>query len=315
MSTTIGTNNNRYYETPGILATGAGVWVGSTASNLVSRTAATSTSIIAIKKAQDINKNNVSAIQKGLNNALEISGMKNKGVKIVDYANKEFTILDIHKIIIDKSKNLYIKLKDSLKTKDLNGIKLTLKEDYKEINNVRETNIKSMIAEGQNAFYTFKSNTIHINSKKLGVLGFHEIGHSINFNSSKFWKSMHKIRPLCMAVSGLIGAVALFKRKKAEGEKPEGIIDRATTFIKNNAGKLTLLSMAPVVAEELKATQRGNALAKKLLSPELAKKVAKCNKYAAISYIAHAGGTALGITIGSKIRDAIAGPKEVKTVA
>ena len=106
-----------------------------------------------------------------------------------------------------------------------------------------------------------------------------------------------------------IGAIAIFKRKKAEGEETNGVFDKVTTFIKNNAGKLTLASMLPMVAEELKASARGNALAKKILSPELAKKVVKANRWGALSYIATAGVTALAVCLGSKIRDAIAGPK------
>ena len=67
--------------------------------------------------------------------------------------------------------------------------------------------------------------------------------------------------------------------------------------------------MLPMVAEELKASARGNALANKILSPELAKKVVKANRWGALSYIATAGVTALAVCLGSKIRDAIAGPK------
>lgn len=164
---------------------------------------------------------------------------------------------------------------------------------------------------GKNAFFQATDNQIVVNRNKLGTATFHEMGHAVNYNFSKFWKGMQGLRLPCMALGGLLGTVALFKRKKVEGEEPNGFIDKTTTFIKNNVGKLVLLTSAPIVAEELMATHRGNKMAKKVLSPELFNKVKLTNRWGAATYITSAVGAALAAVAGSKIRDAIAKPKEI----
>ena len=167
------------------------------------------------------------------------------------------------------------------------------------------------VKAGRNALFDFSSNKILINREKLGVATFHEMGHAVNHNFSKFWKCMQGLRLPCLGLGGLFGTVALFKRKKVEGEEPKGFFDKTTTFIKNNVGKLTLATSVPIVAEELMATYRGNKMAKKVLSPELVKKVKATNRFGAATYITSAIAGALAAVAGSKVRDAIAKPKEV----
>ena len=58
-----------------------------------------------------------------------------------------------------------------------------------------------------------------------------------------------------------------------------------------------------MLAEELKASQRGNKLAKELLSPELAKKVLKYNRYGAATYIVGALAATTAVAVGSKVKD------------
>ena len=122
---------------------------------------------------------------------------------------------------------------------------------------------------------------------------------------------MQGLRLPCFGLGGLLVTVALFKRKKVEGEEPNGFFDKTTTFIKNNIGKLTLATFVPIVAEELMATYRGNKMAKKVLSPELFQKVQKTNRFGAATYITSAIAVSLAAVIGSKVRDAIAKPKEI----
>ena len=167
------------------------------------------------------------------------------------------------------------------------------------------------IKAGRNAAFDFSSNQIFVNREKLGVATFHEMGHAVNRNFSKFWKGMQKLRVPCGIAGGLFGTVALLKRKKVEGEETKGFFDKTTTFIKNNVGKLTLAAFAPIVAEELMATYRGNKMAKKVLSPELFQKVQKTNRFGAATYITSAIAVSLAAVIGSKVRDAIAKPKEI----
>ena len=164
---------------------------------------------------------------------------------------------------------------------------------------------------GKNTFFQATDNQIIVNRNKLGTGAFHEMGHAVNYNFSKFWKGMQGLRLPCMASGVLFGTVALFKRKKVEGEEPNGFIDKTTTFIINIVWKLLFITSAPIVAEELMATHRGNKMAKKVLSPELFNKVKLTNRWGLAIYITSAVGTALAAVAGSKIRDAIAKPKEI----
>ena len=154
------------------------------------------------------------------------------------------------------------------------------------IGDIMSVGMARMLEQGRNAIFLPKTNEVAVNIEKLGTAAFHEMGHAVNHNFSKFWKGMQKLRIPCGIAGGLFGTVALFKRKKVEGEEPKGFFDKTTTFIKNNVGKLTLAAFAPIVAEELMATYRGNKMAKKVLSPELFKKVQKTNRFGAMTYIA-----------------------------
>lgn len=219
-----------------------------------------------------------------INRALSQSGMKNKGVKILDFARYE----------------------NNPPKRMISSNKPTIKDFIHAIVRRVKFNDVNIAHDGYNSFYVAKSNKILINTNKQSLAGFHEIGHAINNNSSKFWRTIIKTRGLTTALPFWIAAIAICKRKKAEGETSTGAMDSATTFIKNNAGVLSLASSVPIIAEELKASQRGNKLAKELLSPDIAKKVIKSNRLGAMTYIVSAGAMALATVAGSKIRDFIA---------
>lgn len=139
---------------------------------------------------------------------------------------------------------------------------------------------------------------------------FHEIGHAMNYNLSKAGKFLQKMRLPALIAVPVIALIALAKHKKAEGEKPEGFFDKATTFIKNHAGKLTFAAFMPIVAEEALASFKGEKLAKTLLSPELMQKVKLTNKFGLLTYAGLAVASAIGIALGVKVKDAIAQPKK-----
>lgn len=65
-----------------------------------------------------------------------------------------------------------------------------------------------------------------------------------------------------------------------------------------------------MLAEELKASSRGNKLAKQVLSPDLYKKV--LNKFSTIVYVTGTLLTGLAGYFASKTRDIVAHPKEIK---
>lgn len=296
MSRIIKTNDGNYYQKAGAMRTSAGVSTGMAAQGAITLGGGL-LSLQAIKGMKALHEGvDRVEVKNALNNALKNSGAADKGVKIVDYAGKQVSKTHAYDLL----SKIYKKIaRGEAKPSDLK-----IKRIFNKI-------IHNEIKLGNNAGFDPKLNKVFINTDKLGLAGFHEIGHSINKNLSKFWHGMQKLRMPGMIAAGVIGTIAVFKRKKVEGEEPKNIIDKTTTFIKNNAGKLTLLSFVPIVAEELKATARGNKLAKQLLSPELAKKVAKCNAFGAATYVLTAGLTALAAVLGSKIRDSIAKPKEI----
>lgn len=163
---------------------------------------------------------------------------------------------------------------------------------------------------GQNAFYAPKSKKILVPEGKFGLALFHEIGHAINDNLSKTCRLLQKCRIINILATP-IAMIALFKTKKAPNHEPKNKLDKTTTFIKNNAGILTFASFLPLLAEEYIATRKGNKLAKKLLEPKLAQKVAQSNKIGLLSYISLATFSSLGIFCGKTVKDAIAKEKAI----
>ena len=309
MSSTIRTNDGHYYEKPGFMATTAGIVAGSTASGAV----ALMQQPFAEKCMKQMRKVSQTAdiveIRNALQNALAEGGVADK-VKIRDFVNepKRKSFVDIFRNSYEVPKTKFAEdtphFTAGMGTMD--KIKDKLGKYLQE-----QMDVIGAVKKGKNAAFIPLTNEVLINTEKLGVAGFHEVGHSINYNNSKFWKTMQKFRKPAMIIPAILTTIALFKRKKAEGEEPKGFFDKTTTFIKEHVGTLATLSMAPVVAEELKATQRGNALAKKLLSPENYKKVVKANKYGAATYIAGALLVGAGAYVANKVKDAIAKPKEI----
>ena len=283
MGSTIQTNDGRYYQKPSIGATIGGIASGSIVANTM-QAGLTPIGLWSSKQMRKIAQTtNPNEIRPALYQAVENSGLKDK-LKILDLKDQEIPTTAVK----------------TLKEKILSFLKPKI-------------DIIGMASRGENAFFQPINKQIVINTDKLGIAGFHEVGHAMNFNNSKILKTIQKMRPqLLFGIPSLILAISLFKRKKAPGEKPKGFFDKTTTFIKENAGKLAALSIVPIVIEELVATKKGNTLAKQLLSPENFKKVIKANRWGAISYI---GGTILigtSVWLANKVKDAIAGPKEIE---
>ena len=297
---TIQTNDGSVYSTPGFGLTAGAYMAGSATSSV---TSLVGNKFIAsgpwMKKMQKLNQGvDTVEVRNSLYKALEVSGMKDKGVTIVDYAGQQAKTT---KEIVSEFLENYKKM--------ISGKAST--EEIQKIGNFQGELIKNQIIAGKIAGYGFATKKVVINTEKLCLSGFHEIGHAMNQQTSKFWNAMQKCRMPLFGTVGLLTTIALFKRKKAEGEETHGAFDKVTTFIKENVGKLTTLAFVPIIAEELKASARGNKLAKQLLSPDLAKKVVKSNRFGAITYIGTAVVAGLAAFTANKIRDCIAGPKKV----
>ncbi|MBO6257167.1 hypothetical protein J6N69_03935 [bacterium] len=305
--TIITNNNGQTYQTAGIGTTTGAVLAGMLANNAIVNINARAVSPKIMKKLEkqssELNETQVAEIQKGIKDAFEKSDLKQKGVDILDVRElkdgEELTPAS-KKLIESITKKIEKYIPEKIRKSKVFAPKLEF----------IKKNLQNTIEDGKNAAYFEETNKIAINTEKLGVSAFHEMGHALNMRSSKFWKVIQKARPVAL-LSGVFGLTALLKRKKIEGEEPKNNFDKVTTFIKNNVGKLAVLSFVPLIAEELAASYKGEKLAKQVLSPELLKKVKNCNRLGASTYILMAGAVGLGAVVASKVRDAIAKPEEI----
>ena len=314
MSKIITTDNGQHYQTPGFGKTAGAVYAGSAVGSLVTLGASTAIGIPCINRMQKTSQScDTVELRSAIENAMQKTGLKDKGVEVIDVKKPastgtlvenftklfsgEKTLEELH----PENKKLINALNNAMSNFERESILGKAQAEY----------LTRMFEEGDNACFLPRGNKIIVNIEKLGASAFHEMGHAINRNMSTFWKGMQKMRLPMMITSGALSLLSLCKRPKAEGEQPKNGFDKATTFIKNNVGKLVTLSFVPIVAEELKATSRGNKLAKQLLSPEIAKKVRATNRYGAISYVTTAVIAGFSAFVANKVRDKIAHPKEV----
>lgn len=281
------------YKKPGAGAVIGGVLAGSTVNSLTSLSGQFVKSGI-MNKIGKLNNlitaDEFSQVEKAVSDTIKKSGLEAKGVGIIKAtAENADEISRIMSKQLDKTFFKYLP---------------------KQVKEVVGSIYSSQVTSGENAFYSSASKKIIMPEKKLGLALFHETGHAMNANLSKFGKILQKCRPMAMLMLP-IAAIALYKTKKAPEEEPKNNLDKATTFIKNNAGKLTFAAFLPTLLEEGLASLKGNKVAKQLLSPELAKKVAKTNALGFSTYLLTAVLSSLGIYLGTKVKDAIAKPEPV----
>ena len=287
-------NEEKKYKKPGAGAVIGGVLAGSTVAN-AAKLPAVCLSAKILEKMQDLSagltQDEFKQVEKAAAETIKKSGLADKGVSIVKATTENMD--EVNRIIAKEVDNSILK---------------HLPQKIRETINAYTDLIASMLQSGKNAAYMPASKKIVMPENKLGLAMFHEAGHACNHNLSKFGKILQKCRPMTLLVAP-IAMIALFKTKKAQGEKPKNAVDKVTTFIKENAGKLTFAAFLPMLAEEGLATLKGNKFAKQLLSPELAKKVAKTNAFGFSTYLLMAALSGLGIFAGTKVKDAIAHKK------
>ncbi len=277
----ITTNDNRRYQTADVTRTNSGMIIGGAATAACTTVATTSLRKFIGNKTSQISQScNLNTLYGAVGAAFTQSGLADKGVKIINITTP----------------------KNSNYTPPFN---LKLKFSKKILKRIEE------LKKGKNACFVPETKKILINMEKIGVAAFHEIGHAMNYNFSKFWGCMQKVRIQMPKVAGGIMLAALLTRKKVDGEKPQNSFDKAATFVKNNVGKLVLLTFVPTIAEELKASHNGNKMAAEVLGSDMLKKIKTSNKLGALSYISGAILTAGAAVAGSKIRDEITKPKEI----
>ena len=176
--------------------------------------------------------------------------------------------------------------------------------------------------QGKNAFFTdtempgiIKANCVGVNKEKLPLATFHELGHAHNYNYSKFFKCLQKMRTPGMLIAMAMPLFCAFTKdtKPTEGKE-------LTTWqkIKNNLRKFSPaiagVAMAPTLVEELAATSKGNKAAKEVFknAPDLLKKAVKGNRCGYISYAASIAGAVFATWVAKRIKDMAVQKKEEK---
>ncbi len=206
---------------------------------------------------------------------------------------------------IIKDKNLGIKIGGPEALPEKVNVKGFWKLFENFLNNMRKQTIET-IKRGENACFDPAQKLIAVN-KELHISPlFHEMGHVIN-RTSKFWRKMQNLRLVSLlAPLGLFVATMLTPKKTEEQKEKQGILGKITTFMKENAGKLTALTLLPVLAEETRASIVGNGLAKQYLSGDALKSALKANKLSVLGYASLVGVVGLTTYVANKIRDIVA---------
>lgn len=145
---------------------------------------------------------------------------------------------------------------------------------------------------GANAYFLPEINKIAVNLELNPYSSCHEIGHAMN-KYSKFGKILQSSRKLGILALPVI-LITAFKKNKPQGEKPVGVVDKVTTFVKDNSGKLAFAAWLPTLLEEGLASIKGAKLAKGILSPEAFKKMNVLNLRGFATYFIAASCAALG---------------------
>lgn len=243
------------------------------------------------KISGNLSKDTVEIVNKGAQKVLdELTDLSKKGVEIIDGAPATKS----SEAVTSGITSFGAKIKNSI---------LDL------VNPIRG------IQNGKNACFAPNINKVVYHKEKMSLAAFHEIGHAHNFNSSKFWKAMQKLRMPAMYIPLAIGAfVACTKNSKPEAGKELTGLQKAKNFIRNHGAGLAFVASLPIIAEEVAASVKGCKWANKVLDKNLAKKVLKTNAFGAISYLAIGVCSALGVHLAKKIKDNAVAKQEAKSV-
>jgi len=263
-----------------------------------------------LQEMGSVSEKNLAEVDKAAEKVLQKTGLTAKGFKIIKATHEN--VDKITDSILKAINNVTTKITDKIFGKQTKEQRKILKKirnrSFKKLsdNMYREKlrNTISMIADGKNACCVPVTKRIIMPQKKLSLTVFHEIGHAMNANFGALGKTLSRARAASLLVLP-IALTALIKKKKAPGEEPKGNFDKATTFVKNNAGKLTFAALLPMVLEEGLASIRGYGAAKNILNPKLAKKIPLTYTLAFSTYLSFAILSAIGINLGIKVKDAI----------
>lgn len=292
------TDNGKKYKKATFWETAGAVVVANTASTVVMNTVKR-LHILPLKRLNTVIKQENQQIYKSaIDEVVKKTGLDKNGLKILD-ATEENKLLVKDALIESLPSNIQKLYKKNT------GIK-----NY--LDNYLLNKMTKILIKGKNAVHIIKTGTIILNKDLMSTAAFHEMGHYINRHKSVAGKILNSLRIPATFVTCAAVTCALFKRKKADGEKTTGLFDKSTTFIKNNCTKLAFISTLPVLLEEGLASINAAKIAKKALAPAYLNKMNKFNTASWITYL----GTTIGVTastaIVSQIMDRLSAPKEIK---
>ena len=259
----------------------------------------------------------IEAVQAAVKNAFERTGLSANGFKMHNVNSREslrITSKDvgakIDKVFADKMDKIKKILPEKL-TNKLPWTKATSSSGLGSQMMLSEP--LRMTMEGKIAFCIAATKDIVVNLEKMPMATFHEMGHALNSTKTLGKILQATAGPLRALGIPLILAIGLLKRKKADGEKPQGALDKTTTFVKNNAASLTVAAWAPTLIEEGMASIRAAKMAKAAgLSSDLLKSLNKGNAKAWSTYLIAAAATAATVKLAIFVKDKIAESKSKK---
>lgn len=214
---------------------------------------------------------------------------------------------------------------DKYSTESINDLKNVINNNAKKSGKLYDRfkqNVFNMFKEGANAAYFPDTKDVVVSKHNLYSSAYHELGHAMNANGGFAAKALQKARvltPLGVSIVAPIAlAVGIFH--KVDNTKPQedkSKLEKTADFISNNAGKLTLASYVPLLAEEGLASIRGVKHAAKHLSPDKVTKLAMnytkaWGTYALVAGLV-SGGVALGIAVTKGIKAKFAEQKTAPT--
>ena len=319
MSKIITTNNGQQYRTQNFWPTAAGVGVGGATYFSVKNFLGPKLNKPFFKLMNESGQKIDSVIaNKALDEVLKTPTIATKNIEIIDLGKlpKMEPPLLINYILGKKSTivhdvNTYSK--DIIeKEKHFNSICNCLvprwKKPFKMIREHTRDTYRYIMQNGMNALCDIINKKVYVNRNNFCAASFHEIGHimdpKLNIASAMVLKYATPI---------LIGT-ALLKRKKVEGEESKGTFDKITTFIKNNATSLFLITSLPFVGIEFLASHRGAKLVKPHVNKETFGLIKKLQRYGGIS---HTSGVVTGcaaLFAASKVKDILTKPHKVKNI-
>jgi len=166
------------------------------------------------------------------------------------------------------------------------------------------------IKSGKNAAFEMINNTIMLPEKKGQLLSFHEMGHALNKVNGKLPALLQKVRNPIGRAGMLLASLILFTKKHeikenptTRKEKTQNAVGKAVNWTRKAAPWLVALSRVPTILEEGLASIKAQKIANKVLSPDLAKKVAKTNMCGFATYLLSAVALGIATKVGLSVKD------------